>query len=77
MCFAPKVSAPKVSAPAPEPEPIKDDPAPVSYGTPKKDEEEKSGTGSLTIAKDKKPASPSKPKGSAVSRRFGMNGSRK
>ena len=76
MCFAPKVSAPKVEAPAMAPEPIKDDPAPVSYGTAKDDE--KSGTSSLKVEKTPAPKSaPVSPKQGRISSKFGMNKSRK
>ena len=76
MCFAPKVSAPKVEAPAMAPEPIKDDPAPVSYGTAKDDE--KSGTSSLKVEKTPTPKSaPVVPKQGRISSKFGMNKSRK
>lgn len=77
MCFAPKVSAPKVEAPAMAPEPIKDDPAPVSYGTAK--DEEKSGTSTLKVDKNPmaKSTPTSTPKSGRISSKFGMNKSRK
>lgn len=76
MCFAPKVSVPKVEAPAAPPEPVSTDPAPVSYGTSKDDE--KSGTSTLKV--DKTPApktSPVAAKPSRISSKFGMNKSSK
>lgn len=84
MCFAPKVSMPKVETPATPAEPIRDDPAPVSYGTSPSEDKEKSGTASLKVEKSPmKPMKPMKPMSTKakptnrISSKFGMNKTRK
>lgn len=81
MCFSPKVSMPKVEPPATPAEPVKDDPAPVSYGASPTEDKEKSGTASLKVDKPStatstysKPPSTNKSK---ITSKFGMNKSRK
>lgn len=78
MCFAPKVSMPKVETPATPAEPIRDDPAPVSYGTSPSEDKEKSGTASLKVEKSPmKPMSTKAKTTNRISSKFGMNKTRK